>query len=120
MGLTTTARNTLLDQLDESSATIPALYASLHTADPTSIGDHEVTGGSPAYARKALTWSPASGDTKAAATVTFDVPAGTTTSHFGLWSAITSGTFRGGEMLSASQVFGSQGTYALTLTITAT
>lgn len=32
-------------------------FASMHTADPTTVGDHEATGGTPAYARQALTFS---------------------------------------------------------------
>lgn len=120
MALTPTTLNTLLDDLDESASSLPATHASLHTADPGATGTSEVTGGTPAYARKALTWSAASGTTKAAAQVTFDVPAGTTVTHFGLWSASTSGTFRGGAALSASNVFGAQGTLLVTITLTAT
>ena len=91
------------------------LYVSLHTADPGTSGTSEVTGGSPAYARKAVTWAAASGGSMALnAGVTFDVPAGTTVTHFGVWSASTSGTYYGGGALSASESFGAQGTYNLT------
>lgn len=34
-------------------------FASLHTADPTTVGGNEATGGSPAYARQSLTFSAA-------------------------------------------------------------
>jgi hypothetical protein len=91
-----------------------AVYASLHTADPGTNGASEVTGGSPAYARKALTWNAASGGSMSkSSTDVFDVPAGTTVAWVGLWSASTSGTFYGADDVT-SEVFGGQGTYTLT------
>ena len=63
-------------------------YVSLHTGNPGTTGTAEATGGSPAYARKALVFTAASGGTATAAEVTFDVPAGTYT-HFGVWTAAT-------------------------------
>lgn len=73
-----------------------ATHGSLHTAFSTT-GTNEVTGGSPAYARKALTWAASSGGAKAlAATLpTWDVPAGTTVAWVGFWDAITTGNFSG-------------------------
>lgn len=93
--LTNTAKNLMLDAMDESIAT-GMKFGSLHTAYSTT-GTNEVTGGSPAYARKALTWSAASGGSKAlAATLpTWDVPAGTTVSWIGAWDAVTVGNFLG-------------------------
>jgi hypothetical protein len=91
-----------------------AVYVSLHTGSPGTNGANEVSGGSPAYARKAMTWNAASGgglDNSNAPV--FDVPAGTTVSHFGLWSASSGGTFYGGDALSASESFTGQGTYTL-------
>jgi hypothetical protein len=108
MALTNAGKNPMLDALADV-----ALYASLHTADPTTVGDHEVSGGSPAYARKAISWGAASGGTIAASAVTFDVPAGTYT-HFGLWTASTGGTFIGGAALSQTETFSAQGTLQLT------
>lgn len=91
-----------------------ALFYSLHTADPSTTGANEVTGGSPAYARKAATWNAASGGNLDNSNApTFDVPAGTYT-HWGLWSAVTTGTFYGGGPLSASEVYAAQGQYNLT------
>ena len=53
-------------------------YLSLHTGVPDSTGSLEATGGSPAYARKAVTWAAAaSGQRANSGTITFDVPAGT-------------------------------------------
>lgn len=61
--------------------------ASLHTAYPGTTGASEVTGGSPAYARKAITINAASGGSRLLnAGVTFDVPA-CTVKWIGLWSS---------------------------------
>lgn len=77
-------------------------WISLHTADPGTTGTGEVTGGSPAYARKQTTWTAGAADGVVnGSAVTFDVPAGTYT-HVGVWSAASSGTFVGGFALSAS------------------
>lgn len=94
-----------------------AAYVSLHTADPAGTGANEVTGGAPAYARKAAAWSAGTVDGVVTATVTFDVPAGTTVTHVGLWDAATGGTFLDQAAIT-SQTFASQGTYQVTLTFT--
>jgi hypothetical protein len=70
-----------------------ATYASIHTADPGTTGTSEVTGGAPAYARKALTWAAGSVDGVVTASCTFDVPASTTVAYAGLFTAVTAGTF---------------------------
>lgn len=109
MPLNNTAKNLMLDQL----ATV-AVYASLHTADPGTTGTNEVTGGSPAYARKAITWNAAaSANLDNNANPVFDVPAGTTVTHAGFWSAATSGTFYGSADIT-DETFAAQGTYTLT------
>jgi hypothetical protein len=70
-------------------------YASLHTAY-SATGASEVTGGSPAYARKSATFAAASGGSKASSNApVFDVPASTTVRFVGFWDAITSGNFKG-------------------------
>ncbi len=94
-------------------------HVSLHTADPSTTGANEVTGGSPAYARKAVTWPAAVTGTLTSPELTFDVPAGTYT-HFGLWSAVTAGVFRGGNPLAVSQVVSSQGQIKLTVSMPVT
>ena len=96
-------------------------YLSLHTGATSTTGANEATGGSPAYARKAVTFNSSGatgplGGTLQPATVgvawsdevTFDAAAGTYT-HAGGWSAVTAGTFRGGNALASSQTLGSQG-----------
>lgn len=75
-----------------TSYTALATHASLHTADPGTTGTSEVTGGT--YARVAITWVPGSSDGISTATVNFNVQATTSTTHLGLWSASTAGTFR--------------------------
>jgi hypothetical protein len=107
------AKNTMLDAL----GTV-AVFASLHTADPGTTGASEATGGAPAYARKAITWSAASGTKVSSNVPLFDVPAGTY-AFFGLWSAASAGTYYDGGALSASEVFAGQGTYSL-LSVTLT
>jgi hypothetical protein len=47
------------------------------------------------------------------AQLAFNVPAGTTITHVGGWDASTSGTFRGGGTLGASQAFATPGTYTI-------
>lgn len=109
MGLNATAKNLMLNALGAVAG-----YASLHTADPGASGTGEVTGGSPAYARKAVTWNAAaSSNLDSSNAPVFDVPAGTTVTHFGLWSASSGGTFYGGQSLSASETFTAQGDYTL-------
>ncbi|HJS83601.1 MAG TPA: hypothetical protein VJ742_12280 [Nitrososphaera sp.] len=109
MPLNNTAKNLMLDEL----ASV-AIYASLHTADPGSSGTNEVSGGSPAYARKSITWNAAAtGNLDNNANPVFDVPASTTITHVGFWSAATSGTFYGSADIT-DEVFAAQGTYTLT------
>jgi hypothetical protein len=69
-------------------------FLSLHTGFPGTTGANEVTGGSPAYARKAHTWNVASGGALDNSNQPiFDVPAGTTVQFAGCWTAVTAGTF---------------------------
>lgn len=71
-------------------------YVSAHTGIPDATGSNEASGGSPAYARQAITWGSASGGARAnsGSLTPIDVPAG---SYFGLglWSASTAGTYYG-------------------------
>lgn len=95
MFLSNTMKNLMNGAIATASATNPD-FGSLHTAYSTS-GANEVTGGSPAYARAALTWAtPSGGSVALAATLpTWNVPASTTVAWWGLWDAVTSGTFLG-------------------------
>jgi hypothetical protein len=108
MALNATALNLMLDQL----ATV-AVWASLHTDVIGSGSGSEVSGGSPAYARKAITWNAAaSGNLDNNANPVFDVPAGTTVRRVGFWSASTAGTYYGDADVT-DEVFAGQGTYTL-------
>ncbi|MDF9748646.1 hypothetical protein [Arthrobacter sp. ES3-54] len=93
-----------------------APYAALYTTAPGATAGTEVTGGTPAYARKAVTWGAASNGA-ITATATFDVPAGVTIVGAGLHSAATAGTYIDGQAVT-SQAFASQGTYTITFTYT--
>lgn len=85
--LTDTTVNAMLDA-------IPMDLVSLHTAYSAS-GANEVAGGSPAYARKAITMAAAASRARASSSSpVLDVPAGTTVRFIGLWT--NAGTvFRG-------------------------
>lgn len=76
-------------------------------------GGDELTGGSPAYARKAVTWADgADGVQNPNADLTFDVPAGATVAGWRGYDALTEGTDYGGEDLT-EEVFAAQGEYTL-------
>lgn len=92
-------------------------FISAHTADPGTTGASEAAGGG--YARKALVFAPATTGTATATEVTFDLPAGSYT-HFGVWTASTGGTFRGGNALSPTVTIGSAGQVKVTLSIPVT
>lgn len=103
--INTTGKNVALDALAGVSG-----YAALYTDVG---GTTEVTGGSPAYARKAVTYSAASsGALTNSAQVVFDVPAGTTVRAVGLCSALTAGTQHVIDEVTA-ETFAGQGTYTI-------
>lgn len=96
-----------------------ATHGALFTADPGTSGTvtGEVTGGSPAYARKALTWTAGSSDGIVTASATFDVPTGTTVTHIGVCSA-SSGANLLDRISITSQSFSAQGTLQVNYTYT--
>lgn len=89
--LTAAAKIAALD-----SAVANAIGTTTHLGLHTALGaaGAEVAGGSPAYARKAITWNTGTNPKTIAAAVTFDVPAGTTVMAVQAWSASTAGTSR--------------------------
>lgn len=104
---------------DAYAARVGAL--SVHTASPETTGANEATGGTPAYARKAPTFSAAGAQGPLGATaqpatpgvawssqVTFDLPAGSFT-HVGLWDAVGGTAFRGGQVFAATQTLSANG-----------
>lgn len=76
-------------------------------------GASEISGGSPAYARKAVTWGDASGGVvRPTGDLTFDIPASATVDGWRGFTAGTGGTNYGGAALK-SEVFAGQGQYKL-------
>lgn len=114
---TTTGKNTLLDN------GLPAtIYAALHSGAPGATGaDNELSGGSPAYARKAVSFGAAAAGARAlSAAVLFDVPAGATVSYMSLWTAATGGSCVFIDDVT-SETFAAQGQYQLnSLTLSGT
>lgn len=106
-GLVAAGKNLMLTGFTGS-----ATYVSLHTADPSTNGANEVTGGS--YSRESAAWgSPADGAVSNGSSIVFDVPGSTTITHLGYWSASTSGTFYGSRALDANQTYATAGTYTI-------
>lgn len=88
------------------------VYISLHTANPSTNGANEVTGGT--YGRQQVAFDAAANR----ATVNTDAETWTlmpscTITHFGAWTAATNGTFKGGGKLTADQVINAGGTVTL-------
>ncbi len=92
MPLNDTALNVMLDALDESVTQITHVGVFALGTDPGTGTNHagvEASGGSPAYARQAVTWGAASGRLKSNTNaITIDVPAGTY-AYFGYFNAST-------------------------------
>lgn len=110
----TTARNVGVDAIAALATRV-----ALHTADPggANSASNEVTGGSPAYARKAIAWNAASGGAAAlTADVNVDVPAGTTVTYVSYWN--TAGTVRYLKKAVTAEAFGAQGVYTVKATTT--
>ena len=73
----------------------------------------EITGGSPAYARKAVTWAAASGGVRRpSADHTFDIPASTIVAGWRGFTDLTGGTNYGGKEVTP-ETFVGQGQYKL-------
>lgn len=111
MALNSNALNVMVNALAAAGT-----YISAHTADPSTGGANEVTGGS--YARQQTTWGAASNGTRAGSQVTIPIPAATTVTHWGVWSAATGGTFYGSYDM-ADETFTSGGNLLVTPTLSA-
>ena len=94
MPFSTVALDQALDALNGGSPTSIIAYAALFSAYSATGTANELTGGSPAYARQAVTWSAASGGSKSDASVAgaFNVPAGSTVAFVGLFPGLTATT----------------------------
>jgi hypothetical protein len=93
-----------------------ATHGAIYTTAPGASAGTEPSGGSPAYARKPLTWSSASGGV-ITASATFDVPAGTTVVGTGLHDALTAGNYIDGKT-ETSVAFPTQDTVTVNFTFT--
>lgn len=109
---TNAAKNAALDGLASYGA-----YVSLHTSDPGTTGAGELTG--TGYARVQATWAASINGSKSTNQVTITVPASRTVTYYGIWTAGSAGGFAFGDALPAPETYGAQGTYQLTITITA-
>lgn len=108
MAINIVGLNYMLDQLSSASK---IAYMALFTDDAATI---EVSGGSPAYARKAVTWAAsASGVKNLNGTLpVFDVPAGAVKA-VGFYDSLTGGT-QYAMYNSIDETFAAQGTYTIT------
>lgn len=95
-------------EANQALSTTGWAYISLHSADPGTTGASELSGGS--YARVAITWNAATGGSVTgpalAAGVSINIPASTTAAYFGIWSALTTGTYYIGGALASSVTTG--------------
>lgn len=104
MALTNDAKNAMLAELASL-----AVYVGL-----TDDTDVELSGGSPAYARKAITWNaPSNGSMTSSNQPTFDIPAGATVGKVKFYSALTGGTLYN-EYDATNETYAGQGTYTVT------
>lgn len=91
-------------------------YGTLFSADPGTSGaaTGELSGGSPAFARKATAWGTAAASAVTGGTETFDIPSGGVVAYHGLCASGTLGTadVRDSTALT-SQTFSSQGSYSV-------
>lgn len=77
------------------------LSGSLHTASPSTTGANEVSGGS--YARQLTTYgTPSSGVEATTNAQNWTGMPSATVTHFGEWTAVSSGTYNGGGALTSS------------------
>lgn len=89
-----------------------ATRASLHSGFPCTALN-ELSGGTPAYARKAITWNPAaSRNLDNDVNPVFDVPPGSTVAGFAIWN--TDGSIMWGDNPLPEEDFAGQGQYTLT------
>ncbi|MET8430178.1 hypothetical protein [Nocardia sp. NPDC004860] len=105
-----TTRQVLADAYKTLSGA-STVWVSLHTSDPTTVGNNEASGGG--YARVQGTWTSGTGGSLTMAELTFTAPTGSYT-HVGLWSASTSGTFYDKCALSPNITLSSAGTIKVT------
>ena len=112
MAFTTAALNAAID-----AALTGVTHASLHTGDPGAAGTNNDSG----ETRAAVTG--VGGATGAADTLTGTWTisgAGGPFTHYGLWTAVTAGTFVNSGTLTPNETFAGAGTLDFTINVTAT
>lgn len=103
--INTTGKNLMLDALGAACGFL-ALYTDI-------AGTIEVSGGTPAYARKAITYNAAAAGSKSISNApVFDIPAGATVRAVGFCTAVTAGIQHAVDDVTAES-FASQGTYTV-------
>jgi hypothetical protein len=116
MPYTNAAKNAMLDRHVGKTNTLVVTHLSLHTADPTTTGNNEVTGGS--YARVSVSASDFAvagnsiqGAILLSADKQFAGPASGTATFFGTWGA--GPTFLGGGTITGDTAFNAAGEFIL-------
>lgn len=95
-----------------------ATFGDLYSTTGVSAAGTAISGGSPAYASKALSWGSSTNGVVSTTGTVFDIPSGATVAGFGVKTGAGGAYLDGGAL--TSQAFASQGTYTLTLTYTQT
>ena len=104
----------LLQKLNTYFGTL-ATYGALTSTAPGTTSGTELSGGSPAYARKAITPGTATTAVPSVMALTipaFDVPSGASVQGFETFDASTAGNYLNGGSVT-TQTFASQGTYTV-------
>lgn len=116
MPFTVAQRNSILNKILRNTDFTPdaTIYVSLHTGDPGDTGANEVTGGT--YGRQSCAFdAAASNHTQNTSVINFTLMPAITNpnyvTHFGLWSAASGGTFRGGGAMTANKETNAGDTY---------
>jgi hypothetical protein len=110
MPFTDAALNVMVDA--EAAA---ATWISAHTADPGTTGANQH--GSRVQTTWAAAGTGATGGDRAGSQVTIAISAGTTITHWGIWTASTAGTFHGGFALTTPETFSNAGSLLHTPTL---
>jgi hypothetical protein len=112
------AEDKLLDTLGNTSFAVTTCWVKLHTGDP---GEDGTSNAATETTRKSVTWSAASGGSKAssAALTWTNVSTSETYSHWSMWDASTSGNCLWTGQLSSSAAVTAGDTFEITtLTLT--
>lgn len=116
MAIDATATKNALADAYKALAAWMAAYTAMGSAGSAGT---EPSGGSPAYARKAVSWGSSSNGVTTAPAVPLDIPSGATIVGVGFHTLVTAGAYVDKTTVT-SQAFSSQGTYSITPTFTQT